>query len=302
MATGRSRAWLWVLLGAGFFFVFIVAVITLIVAVARGGRGGEFAGFGDKIAVVDLEGVIIEPQTVVKQLKQFADDDSIKAIIIHINTPGGGAAASQEIYSEVRRIRKDKKKLVVSSIETLGASGGYYVAAGTEKIYADPASIVGSIGVIAEWINYGEFLKWAKLKDETLKAGALKDAGNPARDMTPAERAYFQSQLDDMHAQFIEAVAEGRKMKAADLKPLADGRVWTGKQAYSLKLVDDLGDFEYTVEKTAKDAGIKGEPTLVHPEKPRRTLFDVIFGDVANLVPDKTKLLDNHLSFYYLWK
>lgn len=302
MASGRSRAWLWVLLGAGIFFIFIVAVITLMIAAVRGGRGGQFAGFGDKIAVVDLEGVIIEPQTMVKQLKEFADDDSIKAIIIHVNTPGGGAAASQEIYSEVRRIRKDKKKLVVSSIETLGASGGYYVAAGTEKIYANPASVVGSIGVIAEWINYGEFLKWAKLKDETLKAGVFKDAGNPARDMTPAERAYFQSQLDDMHAQFIDAVAEGRKMKTEDVKALADGRVWTGKQAHMLKLVDELGDFEYAVERTAKDAGIKGEPTLVRPEKPRRTLFDVIFGDVANLVPDKTKLLDNHLSFYYLWK
>ena len=302
MASGRSRAWLWVLLGAGIFFVFIVAFIALMVAVMRGGRGGEFAGFGDKIAIVDLEGVIIEPQTVVKQLKEFANDDSIKAIIIHINTPGGGAAASQEIYSEVRRIRKDKKKVVVSSIETLGASGGYYVAAGTEKIYANPASIVGSIGVIAEWVNYGELLKWAKLKDETLKAGALKDAGNPARDMTPAERAYFQSQLDDMHTQFIEAVAEGRKMKAEELKPLADGRVWTGKQAYSLKMVDELGDFEYVVARTAKDVGIKGEPTLVRPEKPRRTLFDVIFGDVTNLVPDRTKLLDNHLNFYYLWK
>lgn len=302
MASGRSRAWLWVLLGAGLFFVFVVAVITLMIAVVRGGRRGEFAGFGDKIAVVDLEGVIIEPQTVVKQLKEFADDDSIKAIIIHINTPGGGAAASQEIYSEVRRLRKDKKKVIVSSIETLGASGGYYVAAGTEKIYADPASIVGSIGVIAEWINYGDLLKWAKLKDETLKAGALKDAGNPARDMTPAERAYFQSQLDDMHAQFIAAVADGRKMKTEEVKAIADGRVWTGQQARSLKLVDELGDFEDAVEKTAKDVGIKGEPVLVHPEKPRRTLFDVIFGDVTNLVPDRTKLLDNHLSFYYLWK
>jgi len=300
--TGKSRTWIWVLLGAGIFFVFLFAIAAVMIVAVSGSHGGEFGGFGDKIAVVDLEGVIIEPQTVVKQLKEFADDDSVKAIIIHINTPGGGAAASQEIYNEVRRIRDQKKKMIVSSVETLGASGGYYVAAGTDKIYADRASIVGSIGVIAEWINYGDLLKWAKLKDETMKAGALKDAGNPARDMTPAERAYFQGQLDDMHGQFIAAVADGRKMKVEEVKALADGRVWTGQQALPLKLIDKLGDFEMAVDETAKAVGIKGEPVLVHPEKQRRTLLDVIFGDVSHFVPDKTKLLDTHIAFYYLWK
>jgi protease-4 len=298
--NGKSRTWLWVLLGAGVFFIFVIAITTLLVVAVHGGRGGDFGGYGDKIAVVDLEGVIIEPQTVVKQLKDFADDDSVKAIIIHINTPGGGAAASQEIYEEVRRVAK--KKRVVSSIETLGASGGYYVAAGTDKIYANRASIVGSIGVIAEWINYGELLKWAKLKDETMKAGALKDAGNPARDMTPAERAYFQTQLDDMHGQFIAAVADGRKMKIEDLKPIADGRVWTGQQALSLHMIDEIGDFQHAVEQTAKDVHISGEPELVRPEKQRKTLLDLFFGDVSNIVPDKTKMLDTHIAFYYLWK
>jgi protease-4 len=300
--NGKSRTWLWLLLGAGILFVFVIAVFTLLIVAVHGSRGSDFGGFGDKIAVVDLEGVIIEPQTVVKQLKEFNDDDSVKAIIIHINTPGGGAAASQEIYNEVRRIRDEKKKMIVSSIESLGASGGYYVAAGTEKIYANRASIVGSIGVIAEWINYGEFLKWAKLKDETMKAGALKDAGNPARDMTPAERAYFQTQLDDMHGQFIADVAEGRKMKMEDVKAIADGRVWTGQQALPLKLIDKLGDFQMAVDETAKAVGIKGEPVLVHPEKQRKTLLDVIFGDVSNIVPDKTKMFDTHIAFYYLWK
>jgi protease-4 len=161
---------------------------------------------------------------------------------------------------------------------------------------------VGSIGVIAEWSNYGDLLKWAKLKDETMKAGALKDAGNPAREMTPAERAYFQGQLDDMHGQFIAAVAEGRNMKIEDLKPIADGRVWTGQQAYSLHMIDELGDFEHVVERTAKDVHISGEPVLVRPEKERKTLLDLIFGDVSNIVPDKTKMLDTHIAFYYLWK
>jgi len=298
----KSRLWLWILVGATAFFVLLLSVFALVGLAMRGSHGGEFAGFGDKIGVIDVEGVILDPRTVVKQLREFRRDDSIRAIILHVNTPGGGAAASQEIYSEVRRIRDEKKKKIVASIETLGASGGYYISAATEKIYADPASIVGSIGVISQWVNYEDLLKWAKLKDVTFKAGALKDTGNPARPMTPEEKAYFQSLINDMHGQFISAVAEGRKLKMDDVKKLADGRVWTGQQALPLKLVDQIGDFRVAVEETAKAVGIKGEPTLVHPEKERRTLLDLIFGDVSEYIPDRAKLLENHVSFYYLWK
>ena len=298
----KSRLWLWILVGATAFFVLLLSVFALVGLAMRGSHGGEFAGFGDKIGVIDVEGVILDPRTVVKQLREFRRDDSIRAIILHVNTPGGGAAASQEIYSEVRRIRDEKKKKIVASIETLGASGGYYISAATEKIYADPASIVGSIGVISQWVNYEDLLKWAKLKDVTFKAGALKDTGNPARPMTPEEKAYFQSLINDMHGQFISAVAEGRKLKMDDVKKLADGRVWTGQQALPLRLVDQIGDFRVAVEETAKAVGIKGEPTLVHPEKERRTLLDLIFGDVSEYIPDRAKLLENHVSFYYLWK
>jgi len=298
----KSRLWLWILVGATAFFVLLLSVFALVGLAMRGSHGGEFAGFGDKIGVIDVEGVILDPRTVVKQLREFRRDDSIRAIILHVNTPGGGAAASQEIYSEVRRIRDEKKKKIVASIETVGASGGYYISSATEKIYADPASIVGSIGVISQWVNYEDLLKWAKLKDVTFKAGALKDTGNPARPMTPEEKAYFQSLINDMHGQFISAVAEGRKLKMDDVKKLADGRVWTGQQALPLKLVDQIGDFRVAVEETAKAVGIKGEPTLVHPEKERRTVLDLIFGDVSEYIPDRAKLLENHVSFYYLWK
>ena len=146
-----------------------------------------------------------------QQLKKFADDDSIKAIILHVNSPGGGVAASEEIYREVKRIRDEKKKRIVASIETVGASGAYYVSSATNKIYADNGSIVGSIGVIAQWVNYAELLQWAKLKDITMKAGEFKDTGSPTRDMTPAEREYLQGMIDNMHGQFIQAVADGRK-------------------------------------------------------------------------------------------
>lgn len=303
----RSRTWLWIVIGGGAFFLFVLAVFTLIYLTVRSGQESTgLSGFGDKIGVVDLEGVILTPKTVVGQLKKFADDDSIKAIVLHVNSPGGGVAASEEIYREVKRIRDgekgEKKKLIVASIETVGASGAYYIASATNKIYADNGSIVGSIGVIAQWVNYGDLLKWAKLKDMTMKAGEFKDTGNPARDLTPAEQAYLQGLIDNMHTQFIQAVADGRKAKTEDIRAIANGKVWTGEQALPLKLVDSLGDFETAIKETAKSVHIKGEPQIVRPEKERKTLLDLMVGDVSEYLPTKEKLLEQHIGFYYLWK
>src|SRR2546421_3688143 len=237
--TGRSRTLLWIVIGGGAFFLFVLAVFSLgYLTLRTNEESTAFRGFGNKIGVVDLEGVIISPKIVVDQLKKFADDDSIKAIILHVNSPGGGVAASEEIYREVKRIRDQKKKRIVASIETVGASGAYYVATGTNKIFADPSSIVGSIGVIAQWYNYGVLIHWAKLKDENMKSGALKDAGSPTPPITPEERQYLQGLIDDMHQQFIKDVAEGRKMKVDEVRPIATGRVWTGEQAAPLKLID----------------------------------------------------------------
>jgi len=302
MAERRSRVWLWLLFGGGAFLLFVGAVFTLVYLSFGGHDEESFGGFGEKIAVVELEGVILSPKQVVSQLKKFADDDSIKAIILHVNSPGGGVAASEEIYREVKRIRDAKKKRIVSSIETVGASGAYYVASASDKIYADKGSIVGSIGVIAQWVNYAELLQWAKLKSITLKAGEFKDTGNPAREMTPVERDYLQGLINDMHTQFIQAVAEGRKAKESDIRLIANGKVWTGEQAYSMKLVDQLADFEDAVKDTAKAVGIKGEPSLVWPPKSRRSGLDLIFGDVSDYLPTREKLLEQQVGFYYLWK
>jgi protease-4 len=299
----RSRAWPWIVIGGGAFFLFVLAVFSLVYITLRAGKDSAGLGaFGDKIGVVDLDGVIATPGPVVKQLKTFADDDSIKAIIIHVNSPGGGVAASEEIYREVKRIRDEKKKRIVASIETVGASGAYYVSSATNKIYADKGSVVGSIGVIAEWVNYGELLQWAKLKSVILKTGEFKDTGTPTRDLTPAEKAYLQGLIDNMFHQFIQAVADGRAMKFDDVKAIADGRVWTGEQAMSMKLVDQLGDFQAAVEDTAKSVNIKGEPTLVRPEKDRKSLMDLLFGDVSEYLPTKETIMDQHVGFYYMWK
>jgi len=268
MPEGRSRTLLWILIGGGAFFLFVLAVFSLVYLTLHAGTSDAgLGGFGDRIGVVDLDGVILSPQPVVGQLKKFGDDSSIKAIILHVNSPGGGVAASEEIYREVKRLRDEKKKRVVVSIETVGASGAYYVASASNKIYADHGSIVGSIGVIAQWVNYGDLLKWAKLKDVVLKTGEFKDTGNPTRDLTPAEQAYMQSLIDNMFQQFVHAVADGRSLKFENVKAIADGKVWTGEQALNMKLIDEVGDFEAAVADTAKSVGIKGEPTLVHPGK-----------------------------------
>ena len=303
MAEGRSRWWVWVLVGGGLFTLFVVAVFTL-VYLSFGGQDDRdgFSGFGSKIAVVELDGVILSPKQVVPQLKKFADDDSVKAIILHVNSPGGGVAASEEIYREVKRIRDEKKKRIVASIETVGASGAYYVASATNKIYADKGSIVGSIGVIAEWVNYGELLHWAKLNAITMKAGEFKDTGSPTREMTPVEREYMQSLIDNMHTQFIQAVAEGRQIKEADIRAIANGKVWTGEQAAQMKLVDQITDFEGAVKDTAKAIGISGEPTLVWPPKTKRSGLDLLFGDVSDYLPSREKLLEQQVGFYYLWR
>src|SRR6201987_794204 len=251
----RSRTLLWIVIGGGAFFLFVLAVFALVYVTLHARKDSSLA-FGDKIGVVDLEGVILSPNPVVQQLRKFGDDDSIKAIILHVNSPGGGVAASEEIYREVKRIRDDKKKRIVAAIETVGASGAYYVSSATNKIYADNGSIVGSIGVIAEWVNYGDLMRWAKLKPELLKVGEFKDTGDPTREMTPAERQYMQGLIDNMYGQFVSAVAEGRHAKLSEIKPIADGRVWTGKEALPLHLIDQVADFQAAVEDTAKSVGI----------------------------------------------
>jgi protease-4 len=303
MSERRSRTLLWILIGGGAFFLFVLAVFSLVyMTLHAGSNQASFGGFGDRIGVVDLDGVILSPEPVVGELKKFNDDSSIKAIILHVNSPGGGVAASEEIYREVKRIREEKKKRIVVSIETVGASGAYYVSAASNKIYADEGSIVGSIGVIAEWVNYGDLLKWAKLKSVVLKTGEFKDTGNPARDLTPAEQAYMQSLIDNMFGQFIQAVADGRGMKFDDVKSIANGKVWTGQEALSMKLIDNIGDFQAVVKDTAKSVGISGEPTLVHPEKDRKTLLDLMLGDVSQYLPNAEKMMEQHVGFYYLWK
>ena len=257
----------------------------------------------DKIGVIDVEGVITSADTLNQQIRKFGDNDDVKAIILHIDSPGGGAASSQEVYNEVVRVRKEKHKKIIASVESTGASGAYYIASGCDKIYANDASVVGSIGVIMEWTNYGELLHWAKLKNVVLKAGELKDAGDPTRDLTPKEQAYFQTIVDNMHTQFIHDVATGRGVSDDKIRPIATGQVWTGQQAKQLGLIDKEGGFRVALMDTAREAGIKGEPGILRPSKKKKGLASILLsGDADDLFPNPSKLLAQAPGFYFMWK
>jgi protease-4 len=255
-----------------------------------------------QIGVIDISGVILSPETIDTQIRKFGDDPSVKAIILHINSPGGGAAASQEIYHEVLRVRQEKHKKIIASVESVGASGAYYIASACDKIYANEASLVGSIGVIIEWTNYGELLRWAKLKNVTITSGELKDAGDPTRDVTPKEQAYFQSLVDNMFNQFVHDVATSRHTSEDKIKPLATGQVWTGQQALPLGLIDKVGGFRIALMDTARDVGISGEPSIVRPAKNKRGLFAVLTDDGEDLFPNPSQLLNHAPGFYFMWK
>jgi protease-4 len=296
---------------AGFYIGVIggtAAVLALILAglvltVARSIGGGDASLIDtDSIGVIDVSGVILDADKLDTQLRKFGDDSSVKAIVLHINSPGGGAAASQEIYHEVLRIRQEKHKKVIASVESVGASGAYYIASACDRIYANDASVVGSIGVIMEWTNYGELYRWAKLKSVVIHAGELKDAGDPTHDVTPQEQAYFQSLVDNMYGQFIHDVATGRHTTDEKIKPLATGQVWTGQQALPLGLIDQVGGFRVALMDTAKAVGISGEPTIARPASEKRGLLSMLTSDGEDLFPNPSQLLNHAPGFYFMWK
>ncbi len=301
MNNRHSKLLVWVIVGGGLFVLFVVTLFALVLYTVRD-DDGETLSFGDnKIGVVELSGVILESKSLIEQLQRFAESSSIRAIILRIDSPGGGVAASQEIFNEVLRLRKVKKKIIVSSIASVGASGAYYIACGTDKIIANPGTVTGSIGVIAEWINYGELMKWAKLKNIVFKSGELKDAPSPIRELTLAEKKYLQNIIDDMYIQFLTAVAEGRKLDVEKVRQLADGRVFTGKDAKDKGLIDELGGLQEAVEITSKLVQITGEPKLVYPPKSKKGLLGLLFDDASTVLP-LNSALDSRIQFSYVWK
>jgi protease-4 len=267
MQAGR-HPWLWGLVGtvlmlAIFFFV------TLLITVVLTGQEGITDG-GAKIGVIAIDGVISSDLTenTVRQLTKYGDDASIKAIILRIDSPGGGVASSQEIYEEVRRVRSSGK-LVVASLGSVAASGGYYIACVADRIFASAGTLTGSIGVIVQFANAEELLRKVGVEATVITSGPFKDSGNPTRTLRPEERQLFQSLVDDVYQQFVEAVAQGRNLPLDQVRQAADGRIYSGRQAKDLRLVDELGSFQDAITYAASTIGIAGKPTLVREGKER---------------------------------
>lgn len=249
---------------SGLLILFSFLVMLFLALRSPGAGGNFFAGLGQgKIGVIEIQGPITDSGLPVERLRRFRQDDSIKGVILRVDSPGGAVAPVQEIYDEIIRLRD--KKPVVASLGSVSASGGFYVAVAADRVFANPGTLTGSIGVIMETVNVEGLLHWAKIETRTIKSGKFKDIGSPLRKMTPEEEAYLQKLANGINRQFIKAVSQSRKLPLAKVTSLADGRVFSGAEAKSLGLVDELGSFQRAVDYLAGKVGIKGEPVLVYP-------------------------------------
>lgn len=238
----------------------------------------------DRVALIRIEGVILDAQATISELKHYSENPLVKAIVLRIDSPGGGVVPSQEIHDAVKRVKNKSNKAVIASMGTVAASGGYYIAAATDRIIANPGTLTGSIGVIMEMANFEGLMKKVGVEGVVIKSGRFKDVGSPLRKMSDEERKLLQSVMDDVHHQFIQAVADGRSLEVSDVEPLADGRIYTGRQAKEARLVDELGDLDDAIHIAADIAGMEGEPKVVEPRK-RFSFRDIIESRWASVFP-----------------
>jgi len=263
-------------------YVGVAALFVVMGASRRGGEGGP-ALFGPRVAIVEVEGMILEVDDLVRDLKAHRDNPQVKAVVIRINSPGGVVAPTQEIHQALTRVREAGKP-VVASLGSVAASGGYYAAVAADRILANPGTLTGSIGVIMQMANVENLFKKVGVDYVVVKAGQYKDLGNFSRPMTADERRVLQTLLDDVHAQFIEAVARGRKLERAEVVKFADGRVFSGVQAKDLKMVDALGGLEDAVNEAARLAGLPIPPAVIRPSR-RFSIFDLVRSQVGFHLP-----------------
>jgi len=278
----------------GIFVFFLVLAVTV---ASFMGRPTNFA-IGDKIGVIEVFGVIADSRQVIEQLHDFRDNASIKALVLRIDSPGGGVGPSQEIYDEVKSV--DVIKPVVVSMGSVAASGGYYIAAPAREIIANPGTIIGSIGVIMEFTNVQELLDKIGLNSVVVKSGEYKDIGSPTREMTVAERAILQDLIDDVHSQFVESVADGRNMEETVVRSIADGRVFSGRRAMEIGLVDKMGNLQVAIQRAAELAGVDGEPSVVYPPGTKPRFIDLFIEETLNRL--QFALQKQHtVGLQYLW-
>ncbi len=256
----------------------IAFIISLVLALFQ-----KNLPIGDKVALIRLEGPILDSKDTIEEIKNYVKDLSVKAIVLRIDSPGGAVAPSQEIYEEVRKAVS--KKTIVVSMGAIAASGGYYIASPATRIIANPGTLTGSIGVIMEIPNMEGLMNKIGVKTEVIKSGRHKDIASVFRGIGKEEREILQAVLDNVHEQFINAVSEGRKMLQEDVRKIADGRIYTGEQALKAGLVDELGNLEDAVKAAAKLSGIKGEPSVISKEE-EFSLISLLRGTMPKELTD----------------
>ena len=288
------------ILTALLILIVICAVFFLMVfGISHFGDQYAFEFGGDRVGIVKIEGTIVESEPIIDKIIKFRKSKRVKAIVLRINSPGGMVAPSQEIYQEIKKACKEKK--VIVSMESVAASGGYYIACTADKIVANPGTLVGSIGVILQIENIEELLNKIGLRRKVVKSGKYKDIGSITRPMTEEEEAILQEFSDDIYNQFVDAVAEGRGMKREEVLKIADGRIFTGAQAIELGLVDRLGNLQDAISIAGEMVGIEGEPKAIYPKKKKPSILDFIFEEAVRSI---TRIIENmihdKLKVYYL--
>jgi len=242
--------------------------------------------FADRIGVILIDGAILDSRATTSQLVTFRKDKKIKAIILRINSPGGGVGPTQEIHREIQKTAETKK--VIASLGGVAASGGYYIASAANKIVANPGTIIGSIGVLMEFVHLEDLLEKIGIKFEVLKSGEFKDIGSPHRELTKRDREILNSLISDIQSQFVAAVANGRELALDKVSQIADGRVFSGVKAKELDLIDVLGNFQDAVDVAKDMAAIEGEAILVYPKKSKAQLWELFLEGTTRSV---TKVL-----------
>ncbi|MFA6542141.1 MAG: signal peptide peptidase SppA [Bacteroidota bacterium] len=278
-----SKTAKWLLGIFGFLFLFFGFIVIVFMSLLSDSDTEDVEyGSGGTVAIIELNEPIVTSQNIVRQFKRYRENVGVRAIVFRIESPGGGVAPSQEIYEEVKKTREYGKPVVVS-MGSVAASGGYYAALGADRIVANPGTITGSIGVISQFMHVNDLLEKIGVSSTTIKSGRLKDSGSPFRAMDAADKKYFQEMIDDVHDQFISAVAEERKLPKESVRKMADGRVYTGRKAYQLHLIDTLGTYQDAIMIAAELAGIDRSPKIIR-EKKKEKLSDMLFGEMRGEV------------------
>ncbi len=260
-----------------FLTVTLIALVLAVIVTIRGGDGGTLALGGGRIALLEVEGLISDDRKVLDDIGRFRRDGSVRGYVVAINSPGGVVGPSQSIYQELKRLRREGKP-VVASIGGIGASGGYYVALGADSIFAEPGSMTGSIGVIMEFPDASGLMKKVGLGWNVVKSADHKDVGSPFRPMTAGDSAVLDSLVSDVYGQFVETVARERHLTPERVRPLADGRVLSGRQALKSGLIDRTGNLRDALDAAGRMAGLGANPRVVKPPRERFSLLDVILG------------------------